>query len=131
RTMQSVRFSGVLGAVMAVDINAVVLFACFAGISAILCEKREKIKSADFMVAAIFLGLVVLPIFAFSWLAVTGLALYILLFARDGAERRRGEIILLALTVPMLWSRLMFQLFAKIILDIDASLVALLLGTSR
>ena len=131
RTMQSVRFSGVLGAVLAVDINVVVLFACFAGISAILCEKRDEIKSADFMVAAIFLGLVVLPIFAFSWVAVTGLALYILLFASDGAERRRGAIILLALTVPMLWSRLMFQLFAKIILDIDAALVALLLGTSR
>ena len=31
----------------------------------------------------------------------------------------------------MLWSRLLFQIFAKIILDIDASLVSLLLGTQR
>jgi exosortase/archaeosortase family protein len=31
----------------------------------------------------------------------------------------------------MLWSRLLFQIFAKPILDIDASLVSLLLGTPR
>ena len=48
-----------------------------------------------------------------SWVAVTGLSLYILLFANDGPERRRGALILLALTVPMLWSRLFFQFFAQ------------------
>jgi exosortase/archaeosortase family protein len=31
----------------------------------------------------------------------------------------------------MLWSRLLFQFFAKLILDIDATLVASLLGTDR
>jgi hypothetical protein len=31
----------------------------------------------------------------------------------------------------MLWSRLMFQFFANIILDVDAALVASLLGTSQ
>ncbi len=40
-------------------------------------------------------------------------------------------IVMLALTVPMLWSRLLFQFFAKPILDIDATLVAWLLGTDR
>src|SRR5262249_56818140 len=62
---------------------------------------------------------------------VTGLSVYILLFANDGSERRRGAVILLALSVPMLWSRLVFQFFAKFILDIDATLVARLLGTDR
>ena len=77
------------------------------------------------------LGLVTLPIFPVSWVAVTGLSLYILLFANGGSERRRGAVILLALTVPMLWSRLLFQFFANFILDVDASLVALLLGTGH
>src|SRR4030095_2552322 len=58
-------------------------------------------------------------------------SLYIFLFANDGLERRRGALILLAVTVPMLWSRLLFQFFAKPILDIDATLVAWLLGTDR
>jgi hypothetical protein len=101
-------------------------------VSALLSEKkRDEIRSADLAIALIFLGLVILPIFTLSWVAVTGLSLYILLFASEGSERRRGAIILLALTVPMLWSRLLFQFFAKPILDIDATLVASLLGTNR
>jgi hypothetical protein len=43
----------------------------------------------------------------------------------------RGALILLAMTAPMLWSRLLFQIFAKPILNIDATLVSVLLGTDR
>jgi hypothetical protein len=131
RIIQSLHFDGWTGAILAVDINVIVLFAAFAGVSALLGEKKDDIRAADFAVAVIFLGLVSLPIFALSWVAVTGLSLYILLFANDGSERRRGALILLALTVPMLWSRLLFQFFAKTILDVDATLVAWLLGTER
>src|SRR5262249_41597683 len=73
----------------------------------------------------------ILPISAMSWLAVTALTLYILLFAVANESCRRGAIILLAMTVPMLWSRLLFDLFGYLILKMDASLVALLLGTHR
>jgi exosortase/archaeosortase family protein len=123
---------GWTGAALGIDINVIVLFAAFAGVSALLVEKKDEIRVADLAVAVIFIGLVSLPIFPLSWVAVTGLSLYILLFANDGSsDRRRGALILLALTVPMLWSRLIFQFFAKLILDIDATLVAFLLGTDR
>jgi hypothetical protein len=132
RVIQSVSFHGWMGAVTGIDINVIVLFACFAGISTMLSrQERDEIRSADLVVALVFLGLVSLPIFALSWVAVTGLSLYILLFANGGSERRRGAVILLALTVPMLWSRLLFQFFSKLILDIDAAFVASLLGTDR
>jgi hypothetical protein len=114
-----------------VDVSVIVLFACFAGISTLLQEGRDEIRSADLAVGGVFLILVILPIFALSWLAVTGLSLYILIFANDRSGRRRGALILLALTVPMLWSRLLFQFFAGPILEIDASLAALLLGSER
>jgi hypothetical protein len=114
-----------------VDVSVIVLFACFAGVSVLLQEERGQIRPADLAVGGFFLILVVLPIFALSWLAVTGLSLYILLFANDRSARRRGALILLALTVPMLWSRLLFQFFAGPILTIDATLAALLLGTDR
>jgi hypothetical protein len=117
--------------ILELDISVIVLFACFAGISLLLQEGRDEIRSADLAVGGVFLILVILPIFALSWLAVTGLSLYILVFANDGSARRRGALILLALTVPMLWSRLLFQFFAGPILEIDASLTALLLGTDR
>jgi exosortase/archaeosortase family protein len=138
RIIQSAQFDGWIGAILGVDTNIIVLFAAFAGISALLGkgaaqpgDKGDEIRAADLAVAVIFLALVSLPIFPLSWLAVTGLSLYILLFANGRSERSRGAVILLALTVPMLWSRLLFQFFAKPILNIDASLVAWLLGTER
>ena len=77
----------------------------------------------------LFFLLIIHPIFALSWVAVTGLSLYILLLANSGEEGRRGAVILLALTVPMLWSPLVFKFFARPILQIDASLAAWILGT--
>lgn len=130
RMLLTVSFDGWTGALLGLDINVIVLFSCFAGIFLILAESQEKIRLADVGVGAIFLVLVALPIFALSWVAVTGLSLYLLLFTKGG-PMRRGAIVLLALTVPMLWSRLIFQFFAKTILDIDALLVASLLGTDR
>jgi hypothetical protein len=117
--------------IVAADMNAIVLFACFAGISLVLYDSREQIRAADLWLAAPFLVLVMLPIFALSWAAVTGLSLYILLCANDASPRRRGALILLALSFPMLWSRLFFQFFAQPILVIDAWLVSLILGTDR
>jgi hypothetical protein len=132
RFAQSLKFEGWEGAVNGLDINLIVVFAAFAGISAMLSAQRDELRSLDCMVGAGFLLLVSLPIFPLSWIAVTGLSIYILMFANGTCtDRKRGAIILLALTVPMLWSRLLFQLFAKPILDVDATLVASLLGTER
>jgi len=114
-----------------VDVSVIVLFACFAGISLMLQENRDEIRPSDLAVGGIFLILVILPVFALSWLAITGLSLYILLFASGSSALRRGALIMLALTVPMLWSRLLFQFFAGPLLAIDASLAALLLGSER
>ena len=131
RLYSTSNFDDWTGVVQSLDLNVIVLFACFAGLSAIFSDDGEQIRPTDLAVAAVFLMFTVLPIFALSWVAVTGLSLYILLFANGSAARKRGAVILLALTVPMLWSRLLFQLFAKIILDMDAWLVASLMGTER
>jgi len=118
---------GILGG----DISVIVWFACFAGVSLMTQGDKEEIRFADLVVAAVFLILAILPIFSASWLAVTGLSLYILMFANDGSSRKRGALILLALTVPMLWGNLIFRYFMRPIIEIDASLVAWILGTER
>ena len=118
---------GILGG----DISVIVWFACFAGISLMTQGDKEEIRFADLVVAAVFLILAILPIFAASWVAVTGLSLYILMFANDGSSRKRGALILLALTVPMLWGNLIFRFFMRPIIEIDASLVAWILGTEH
>jgi len=113
------------------NISAIVLFACFAGVALLLRDKSDEIRPIDLGVGVVFLALIIFPVTELNWVAVTGLSFYILLFANDGSVRRRGALILLALTVPMIWSKLLFSFFAKIFLEIDASLVGWLLGTAR
>jgi hypothetical protein len=133
RLYSTSNFDDWTGVALSLDLNVIVLFACFAGVSPFLSNDRdrEQIRPTDVAVAAVFLMLTALPISALSWVAVTGLSFYILLFANGSPARKRGAVILLALTVPMVWSKLLFQIFAKQILDIDAFLVASLLGTDR
>ena len=131
RSIYTLNLEGWYGALTGFEINVIVLAACFAGVYLIATGSRDRIRTWDLVVALAFLGLVTVPIYALSWVAVTGLSFYILLFANDGAERRRGALILLALAVPMLWSRLLFQFFARPLLELDATMAAWLLGTER
>lgn len=131
RAIYTASLDGWRGAIVGLDMNLIVLFAFFAGVTAMLSEQKHELRWPDLAVAGVFLILVSLPIFPLSWVAVTGLSLYILLFASGASDRTRGAIILLTLTMPMLWSRLVFQFFANFLLDFDAWFVALMLGTPR
>lgn len=111
-------------------ISAIVWIACLAGISLIIRE-RKRLRRLDLMVGAGFLLLTFLPTEKTSWLAVTALSIYLLLGGGVHSRRWRGAAILLATTVPMFWSRMLFAFFSNLILDIDASLGAWLLGTRR
>jgi exosortase/archaeosortase family protein len=131
RIIQSVNRLGWADALSSTfEISVIVWLSCIAGISIILRDRTEDVRPADFAVGAGFLLLVILPIGPLSWLAVTALCLYVLVSTND-PTLRRGAVILFATTVPMLWSRMLFQLFANRILEVDASLVGWLLGTHR
>ena len=126
-----VRSEGWVDAVLGTfGVSAIVWIACFGGIRLILHERQmDTIHLGDLVVGLFLLVLIILPIGRLSWLAVTILSIYLL--ATDASSlRRRGALILLACTAPMFWSRLLFRYFANFILDIDASLIGKLLGTS-
>jgi len=74
--------------------------------------ERLGVRSSELAMGAGFVFLAVLPIGPLSWLAVTALSLYIII-STNVASSRRGAFILLATTVPMLWSRLLFQFFCQ------------------
>ena len=112
------------------EISVIVLISCVAGTFLILRDRTPKVSAAELVLGLAFIFIVVLPIAPLSWVAVTALSLY-LISTTNVAETRRGAVIVLATTVPMLWSRLLFQFFATPILHIDASLVGWLLGTHR
>jgi hypothetical protein len=113
------------------EVSAIVLTACVSGLRLTMCRGSQLVTPIDLVISVVALALIALPIGALSWIAVSGLALYILLSTGADLPMRRGAIILLATTVPMLWSRLLLQFFANFILEIDASLVGWLLGTDR
>jgi hypothetical protein len=132
RIMQSIHTRGWFDAAVAMfDISIIVLAACFVGVSLVFVDRGGEVQKTDLILSAPFLLLIALPIGAASWLAVTVLSLYVLIYGQPSDSLRRGAIVLLAVTVPMLWSRLVFNLFAKFILEIDATLVGWLLGTGR
>ena len=131
RSIYSLSLQGLPGFVTGLEMNLIVLFACFVGISLVLSEQKQKLQLGDILVGFLFLILVSLPIFPVSWVAITGLSLYILLFTNAAPDRKRGALVLLTLTMPMLWSRLVFQYFANFLLDLDARFVSSLMGTNR
>ena len=111
-------------------ISLIVWISCIAGVSLILRDRTIGLRSSELALGVGFLFLVILPSGPLSWVAVTALSLYILVSTNINSSRR-GAFILLATTVPMLWSRLLFYFFANPILEVDASLVGWLLGTHR
>ena len=132
RVIHTINQLGLTNAILdTFGISAIVLTACFLGISFIFDDQNDEMRSADIAVSAVILLLIILPVSAMGWLAVTALSLYILLFTTANKLCRRGAKVLLAVTVPMLWSRLLFDVFTNFILELDASLVALMLGTYR
>ena len=112
------------------EVSAIIWVSGIAGIILIFRDRTPGVNSLDLCLGAVFVLFVILPIGPLSWIAVTGLSLYIL-FSTEIGTSRRGALILLATTVPMLWSRMLFQFFAGQILQIDALLVSWILGTHR
>src|SRR5262249_22519535 len=112
------------------EISVIIWISCIAGVSLIIRDRTIGVRWPEVALGTGFVVLVILPIGPLSWIAVTGLCFYILV-STDVATSRQGALILLATTVPLLWSRLLFQFFAGLILGMDASLVSWLLGTQR
>ena len=131
RIIQSINQTGWADALFnTFEISAIVLISCIAGVSLIFRDRTVGVRPLELALGAGCVFLVMLPIGPISWIAVTALSLYILA-STELATSRRGAFILLATTVPMLWSRILFQFFARPILTVDATLVSLLLRTHR
>jgi hypothetical protein len=111
-------------------ISAIVWIACFIGISLLLRDKSEATRFSDVVAGAGFLVLVILPVGRLSWLAVAALSLYVIVVTGASATRR-GAVVLLAVTAPMLWTGLLLELFPAQILEFEASLVGRILGTPQ
>jgi hypothetical protein len=113
------------------DISAIVWIALVVGIVFLLRPPRRSATMTDQLVAAATASAFLIPISPLSWAALSGLAIYVALTSPEGSFARRGSWILFAMTVPMLWSRVAFQLLSDPILAFDATLVGWIVNTER
>jgi hypothetical protein len=113
-------------------VSAVVWIACFAA-SGLLYGSRldEVVTIPDAVTGLGVFSLTILPFARFSWLALAGLSLYMLCVAPARSPRRRGALIALAVTGPMLWGPALMEAFGTQILRADAILVSTLIETDR
>ena len=113
------------------EISAIVWVAVIVAVVFLLRSGKLAATQADWLVATAATAGFLIPIAPLSWIALSGLAVYTLRTSPTGSFARRGGWILLALTVPMFWSRALFALFSDLILRFDAALVGWVLGTER
>ena len=126
------RATGWVDAVLSTfEISVIVWIAAVIGIGLVLKDIGDRMSATDLAVGGMFLFLSVLPGGGGSWLALTVLSLYMLRHSTASSPRRRGAMILLALTVPMEWAPLLFRCFSETILEVDASMVSRMLGTTQ
>jgi exosortase/archaeosortase family protein len=113
-------------------ISAIVWLASLAAISLVLRQDgRDALVPADIAVAAITMLLVLTPFGAPNWWALTGLSAYVMWTSPAGSARRRGAVVFLAITVPMYWGPVIFDVLATLLLRIDALFTALMSGAER
>jgi hypothetical protein len=92
-------------------------------------DRRRLSAGADTAVLAMVITLSFLPL---SYAAQAGLLLctaYLFATSRGYQPARRAALVLLALTGPLIWGRILLNLFAGPILNLDAHVVGAVIGT--
>jgi exosortase/archaeosortase family protein len=113
------------------DISVIVWSACAISILFLLRGPVQPVRAFDWVVTTCVLVALLMPAAPLSWLALTGLAIHIMCSSPRSSFLHRGACILLAMTVPMFWGRLLFAILSDLILEGDATLVGWLVGTPR
>lgn len=132
RVADSVAADGVTGGIAGTfGISALVWIAAFVCVAQAWTAPRETPATWDIPSAWIAAIMLCIPSDVVSWITVSGLALYFIRRTAPGSPLRRAAVILLAVTIPCFWSRILFALLSGPILSADAVLVSAVIGTQR
>ena len=94
-----------------------------------LIEEDQPAGAKDLWVCGAGLAAALLPISPVSSLACTALALFLLLDRTVGVYLKAAAMVALAISVQLLWSRLLMLFFVGPVADLDAHLVGLITRT--
>lgn len=109
--------------------SVVVWAAAIVGVAVLIRSPPQPITAADGAVALFALACFLVPAPFMSWLGIAAIGAHMCLSPRSKAPIRRAGTIFVALTVPMLWTRILFASASTTILAADAKLIGWVLGT--
>lgn len=110
------------------EISVIVWLSLGLGVRLVWISPPSEMSRRDYWVFSGLLALTLVPIAELSWIALSGIAAYGVVNSARGTGLRRGAIILLAVSVPMFWSRVLFKALAEYVLTFDAALVGFVSG---
>lgn len=113
------------------DISVIVWSACAIGLVFLLEGPAHPIRRSDWVIAACALVAFLMPIPPLSWIALSAVSIHFMRGSPRASSLHRGASIVLAMTLPMFWGRLIFAMLSDFILRCDAMLVASVIGTQR
>ena len=109
-------------------ISAIIWLAMYAALKIGVEGETEPISRRDLAVVGIVSVLAFLPFFFAAKGGVLLAGVYLFATSRAGSASRRVSLILLALTGPLIWGRVLLTVFAAPILALDAHIVASVIG---
>lgn len=110
-------------------VSAVIWFAMFAALKLGLESEAEPISRRDAAVLALVVLASFLPFYFAAKAAVLLSGIYLVATSRRHSSSWRVALILLALSGPLVWGRVLLNLFAAPILALDAHIVGSVIGS--
>ena len=114
--------------VESLGLSVIVWIALCVGINLILQGRREAATLFDLVVAGISIACLLAPSSKLSWLVLAAFSAIEWFRSRPKTAERAGALIILALTVPVFWGKVLFSAFSEPLLEMDASIVGGLVG---
>jgi hypothetical protein len=116
--------SSLVGIANLAGVSGVVWFALYAVLSIGLAAEDTPLSRTDWLILGGVVGLSILPVATSAKLALEICALYLLVSSKRSDDAMRVGVILLGLTGPLVWGRILLESFATPLLSLDAHLVA-------
>lgn len=128
--LSALHYNSTIDSIMGLaGISAVVWTAMYAALRIGLDQSDGRLRGADAAILSAVIALSFLPVSLAAKFGLLLCGIYLFISSAPSGSSRRVALILLALTGPLLWGRLLLQLFAVPILSLDARLVGLVTGT--
>lgn len=125
--VRAASLSATVGAFAA--ISAVIWLAMYAAMKIGFEDSPSKLNRKDLLALGTIAFLACVPVLYAAKAGLLLCGLYLFITSARGDAGRRVSLLLLALTGPLIWGRLLLHIFSGPILAIDAAVVGSLIGT--